>query len=227
VNAALDRAGIDPARVDDVYLGCGNHWNSQSYNLRPADRALHPNCPTRSGGLDAGPQVLVRPQRHRAGRAGIRATRLTWRCGGMESISLTINKRPSQRAQPIVLSRRDPYAYMAMIETAEIVAERYGISREAQDRSPRRASSAPVQAQAEGRFDDEIVPITVTKALFDKEGNETGKGCHLPDEGVRAARRGRRFAGCARVQGRLVSRKASTSRPAMPRSCPMAHRRKW
>ena len=109
--------------------------------------------------------------------------------GGMESISLTLNKHtPAFRNRSEFVKAADPYAYMAMIETAEIVAERYGISREEQDRFAALSQQRASAAQAVGKFDDEIVPITVTKALFDKEGNETGKEeCTLAkDEGVRA-----------------------------------------
>ena len=87
---------------------------------------------------------------------------------------------PKAKSEAQIVLQGDPYAYMAMIETAEIVADRYGISREEQDCVRRAKPAARRQpAQAAGRFDEEIVPITVTKALFDKEGNETGKeGCH-------------------------------------------------
>jgi acetyl-CoA C-acetyltransferase len=77
---------------------------------------------------------------------------------------------------------------MVMIETAELVAERYHVSREDQDRFAARSQQRAGAAQAAGRFNDEIVPITVTKALFDKDGNETGKEqvTLSQDEGVRA-----------------------------------------
>eukprot|EP01042_Synura_sphagnicola_P011328 gene11328-14478_t len=109
--------------------------------------------------------------------------------GGMESISLTLNKHaPAYRNRSEFVRAHDPHAYMAMIETAEIVAERYGISREDQDHFAAQSQQRAAAAQAAGRFDDEIVPITVAKALFDKEGNETGKQdvTIAADEGVRA-----------------------------------------
>ena len=75
-----------------------------------------------------------------------------------------------------------------MIETAEIVADRYGVSREAQDAFAAQSQQRAGAAQAAGRFNDEIVPITVSKALRDKEGNETGRKdvTLTADEGVRA-----------------------------------------
>jgi len=188
VDAALDRAGIDPARVDDVYLGCGNHWNTQSYNL--GRLTVHASkLPNSVAGF-----VMDRKC-----SSGLNAIALAARsivcnevdvavAGGMETISLTIGKnQPTWRNRSQAVIDADPYAYMAMLETAEVVAERYGVGREAQDRFAALSQQRAGAAQAAGRFDDEIVPITVTKALFDKEGNETGKEevTLSRDEGVR------------------------------------------
>jgi len=108
--------------------------------------------------------------------------------GGMESVSLTINKHaPQFRNRSQMVLAQDPHAYMVMIETAEVVAERYGISREDQDRFAATSQQRAGAAQAAGRFADEIVPITVQKALFEKDGTETGKQEVTldRDEGVR------------------------------------------
>lgn len=189
VNAALDRAGIDPARVDDVYLGVGNHWNTQSYNLgrltvhgsrlpdTVAGFTLDRKC---SSGLNA---IALAARGIMCNEIDVAVA------GGMESISLTINKHaPQFRNRSEFIKAADPYAYMVMIETAEIVAERYGVSRKEQDEFAALSQARASAAQEAGRFDDEIVPITVTKALFDKEGNETGKEevTLTRDEGVRA-----------------------------------------
>lgn len=189
VNAALERAGIDPARVDDVYLGVGNHWNTQSYNL--GRLTVHGSVlPDSVGGFTL----------DRKCSSGLNAIALAARgimcnefdvavAGGMESVSLTIGKHaPTYRNRSEFIKAADPYAYMVMIETAEVVAERYGISREDQDAFAALSQQRAAAAQAAGKFDDEIVPITVTKALFDKEGNETGKEQVTldRDEGIRA-----------------------------------------
>ena len=189
VNAAIARAGIDPARVDDVYLGVGNHWGTQSYNL--GRLTVHGSVlPDTTCGITL----------DRKCSSGLNAIALAARAivcdeidvavaGGMESISLTLNKHtPAYRNRAEFINAADPYAYMAMIETAEIVAERYGVSREDQDRFAALSQQRAAAAQAAGKYDDEIVPITVTKALFDKEGNETGKEevTLAADEGVRA-----------------------------------------
>lgn len=188
VNAALARAGIDPARVDDVYLGVGNQWNTQSYNL--GRLSVHASVlPDATGGFTL----------DRKCSSGLNAIALAARgiacdeidvavAGGMESISLTVGKHaPAFRNRSEFVKAHDPHAYMVMIETAEIVAERYGVSREDQDRFAAQSQQRAAAAQGAGAFDDEIAPITVEKALFDKEGNETGKEqvTLTADEGVR------------------------------------------
>lgn len=189
VDAAIHRAGIDPARVDDVYLGVGNHWNTQSYNL--GRLAVHVSVlPDSTAGFTL----------DRKCSSGLNAIALAARsiiandvdvavAGGMESISLTINKHaPAFRNRSEAVKTADPHAYMAMIETAEIVAERYGVSREAQDAFAAESHQRAAAAQARGAFGDEIVPITVAKAMFDKDGREIGKETVTldRDEGVRA-----------------------------------------
>lgn len=189
VNAALDRAGIDPARVDDVYLGVGNHWNTQSYNL--GRLTVHgSNLPDTTAGFTMDRKCSSGLNAIALAARGIMCNEIDVAvAGGMESISLTINKHaPQFRNRSEFIKAADPYAYMAMIETAEIVAERYGVNREEQDRFAALSQQRAAAAQEAGRFDDEIVPITVTKALFDKEGNETGKEqiTLAKDEGIRA-----------------------------------------
>ena len=189
VNAVVERSGIDPARVDDVYLGVGNHWNTQSYNL--GRLSVHGSVlPDTTAGFTM----------DRKCSSGLNAIAFAARsimtdevdvaiAGGMESISLTLNKHaPAYRNRSQFVLSHDPYAYMAMIETAEVVAERYGVDREAQDRFAAQSQQRAAAAQAAGRFDDEIVPITVQKALFDKEGNAAGNQAVTltADEGVRA-----------------------------------------
>jgi acetyl-CoA C-acetyltransferase len=189
VNAALDRAGIDPGRVDDLFLGVGNHWNTQGYNL--GRLTVH---------ASRLPQTVPGFTLDRKCSSGMNAIALAARAimvdeidvavaGGMESISLTVNKHaPQFRNRSTCVLDADPTAYIPMIETAEVVAERYAISREAQDEFSFQSQQRAAAALAAGRFNDEIVPITVQKALFDKEGNETGKETITlaSDEGIRA-----------------------------------------
>lgn len=188
VNAAIERAGIDPMRVDDVYLGVGNQWNTQSYNL--ARLTVQGSVlPDTVGGItfdrkcSSGLNALALAAR------GIIADEIDVAVtGGAESISLTVNKHaPSFRNRSEFVKAAEPHAYMAMIETAELVADRYNVSREAQDAFAATSQQRAGAAQAAGKFADEIVPITVHKALFDKEGNEAGREevTLAHDEGVR------------------------------------------
>ena len=95
----------------------------------------------------------------------------------------------SYRAQSKAVLAAMPTAYIQMIETAEIVSRRYNISREAQDAYSLRSQQRVAAAPAAGLFADEIVPLTTSKLLFDKEGNETGREevTLLQDEGNRAS----------------------------------------
>jgi len=189
VNAAIARAGIDPERVDDVYLGVGNHWNTQSYNLGrlTVQASVLPDTTcgiTMDRKCSSGLNALAFAAR------GIIANEIDVAvAGGMESISLTLNAHaPAFRNRSEFVKAHDPYAYMAMIETAEIVADRYGVSREDQDHFAAQSQQRAAAAQGAGKFDDEIVPITVQKALFDKAGTATGNEAVTvtADEGVRA-----------------------------------------
>lgn len=188
INAALDRAGIDPQRVDDVYLGVGNHWNTQSYNL--GRLSVHGSVlPDTTGGFTLDRKCSSGLNAIALAARGIMCDELDCAvAGGMESISLTINKHaPQFRNRSEFIKQADPTAYMAMIETAEIVAERYGVSREEQDQFAATSQQRAAAARSAGKFDDEIVPVTVLKALFDKEGNETGREeiTLSADEGIR------------------------------------------
>ncbi|MEG2497504.1 acetyl-CoA C-acyltransferase, partial [Brevundimonas sp.] len=190
IDAALERAGVDPARIDDVYLGVGNHWGTQSYNLgRLSVHASRLPDETVSGfTLD------------RKCSSGLNAIALAARgimtdeidaavAGGMESISLTLNKHmPTYRNRSTRVLEHDPHAYMAMIETAELVADRYGVSREDQDHFAAQSQQRAAAAQGLGLFNDEIVPLTTTKTLFAKTGEEIGEEevTLSADEGIRA-----------------------------------------
>lgn len=94
--------------------------------------------------------------------------------GGLESISLTQNKHKNAfRAQSQAVLEAMPTAYIQMIETAEIVAERYGVARSAQDEYSLQSQQRTARAQRDGLFDEEIVPLP-SVGSFDKEGNPAG-----------------------------------------------------
>jgi acetyl-CoA C-acetyltransferase len=188
LNAAATRAGIDPARIDDVFYGAGNQWGTQYYNIgRMA--VLAAGLPIEVPGFSI----------DRKCGSGLTAVALAARsivagdidmalAGGGESISLTMTPGLTQfRGRSEAVLARDPDAYMAMIETAEVVAERYGVTRESQDRFAAASQQRAAAASEAGRLSEEIAPLTTVKVLRDKEGNETGREevTLTADEGIR------------------------------------------
>ncbi|MBY8821686.1 acetyl-CoA C-acyltransferase [Sphingomonas colocasiae] len=187
MNAVVERAGIDPARIDDVFWGVASQWGMQGGN---AGRMA-----VFAGGL---PQSVPAFTLDRKCGSGLTAIALAARsiiagdidvglAGGMESISHSVTKDAPRFANKSVLAA-EPHAYMAMIETAEIVAERYGVTRDAQDAFGAISQQRAAAGLENGAFAEEIAPITVEKALFDKQGNRTGTETVTvtQDEGIRA-----------------------------------------
>ncbi|MFL9840182.1 acetyl-CoA C-acyltransferase [Sphingomonas sp. ST-64] len=186
MNAAVERAGIDPARIDDIFWGVGNQWGTQGGNagrMAVFAAGLPQSVPAFTLDRKCGSGLTALALAARSIIAGDIDVALS---GGMESISLTVNKDAPRFRNESVLAR-EPHANMAMIETAEIVAERYGISRERQDAYGAQSQQRAEAGLANGAFAEEIVPITVEKAIFDKEGNRTGSETVTvtQDEGIR------------------------------------------
>ncbi len=167
---AVKRAGIDGAEVEDVILGCALQQGSTGGNV--ARQAL----------LRAGLPVTVSGQTmDRQCSSGLMAIATAAKQiitdgmqiavgGGVESISLVQNDKINRyRGADPWLVKNIPQIYMTMIETAEIVAERYGVSREAQDEYSLLSQQRTAKAQAEGRYNDEIVPLTSIMQVTDKE----------------------------------------------------------
>lgn len=200
MNAAVERAGIDPARIDDVFWGIGNQWGTQGGNA--GRMAIF------AGGL---PQSVPAFTLDRKCGSGLTAVALAARsiiagdidvalAGGMESISYTVTKDAPRFVNDSVVAK-EPAAYIPMIETAEIVADRYHISREAQDAYAAQSQQRAARGLENGAFVEEIVPITVAKALFDKAGNRTGSETVTiaQDEGIRAGTTAEGLAGLKTV----------------------------
>lgn len=175
VRAVVERAGIDPAEVEDVIIGAAAQQGNQSYNLGRL-------C-AYTGGLPASVPGAAVDRMCASGLVTIAMAansimvgqQKTVIAGGLESISLTQNKhKNTYRAQSQSVLDVAPAAYIPMIETAEIVAQRYGISRAAQDEYSLQSQLRVAAAQRDGLFDDEIVPLTTNKLLFDKEGKVSG-----------------------------------------------------
>lgn len=189
MNAVVARAGIDPDRIDDIFWGTGNQYGPQYYNIGRVS--------VFTAGL---PQSVPAFSLDRKCASGLTAVALAARsimaddadvilAGGAESVSLTGVPgivQPNWRSRDAIAA--EPNVYMAMIETAEIVAERYGVSREAQDRFAAESQRRAANATAVGRLADEIVPLAVEKIVRAKDGTETGRETITltVDEGIRA-----------------------------------------
>jgi acetyl-CoA C-acetyltransferase len=174
VRAAVERAGIDPAMVDDVLMGAAAQQGTQAYNLGRL-------CGV-AGGLPDTAAGMTMDRQCSSGLMTIATAAKSIMCneydvavaGGVESISLVQNKhKNTYRAVSKTVLSMAPKAYIQMIETAEIVAERYSISRDAQDEYAFQSQMRTAAAQEAGAFDDEIVPMASTKAVFNKETRET------------------------------------------------------
>ena len=189
IAAALAKTGIDPSLVEDVVMGAAVQQGTQSFNV------------ARQGALRAGLPVTVPGQTiDRQCSSGLMAVATAAKQilfdsmdvaigGGVESISLVQNEHYNKyRSRDSWLEANVPGTYMPMLRTAELVAERYGISREAQDQMAAASQQRAANAQASGRFDDEIAPIWVTTLKTDKESGEVSETEQLVsrDEGVRA-----------------------------------------
>lgn len=207
MKAAVERSGIDPERIDDVFFGAGNEWGTQGFNLGrmcifAAD--LPHSIPAFTLDRKCGSGLTAIALAARSIMADDMDVALA---GGMESITLT-SRQASRSGPNKSVTDLVPAAYMPMIETAEIVAERYGISREAQDHYGAQSQQRATEGLKNGAFDKEIVPITVEKALYDKEGNQTGTESVTvtQDEGIRPGTTYEALAGLKTVwkDGRVV-----------------------
>ena len=170
IDAAVARAGIDGAEVDDVVMGCGMQQGVQVTIGRNAVLASNLPVTVPAQSIDrqcssgmiaigiAAKQIIVDNQTVTIG-------------GGVESISMV--QTPEFRVAPDMnVVKKHPNAYMQMIDTAEVVAERYGISRERMDEYALLSQQRTHAAQEAGAYTDEIVPLTSTMKVMNKETKE-------------------------------------------------------
>jgi acetyl-CoA C-acetyltransferase len=188
VHAALERAKVEPQEVEDVLMGCATPEGATGGNIA-RQIAIRAGLPVTVSGMtvnrfcSSGLQtVALASQRILAGEGEI------FVAGGVESISLVQNEANKHHAQDEWLHRHKPEIYWPMLQTAEYVARKYNISREVQDRYGVASQLKAAKARAEGRFNDEIVPITTKMKVVDKAtGTETLKEVTASqDEGIRA-----------------------------------------
>ncbi|MBM3385750.1 MAG: acetyl-CoA C-acyltransferase, partial [Betaproteobacteria bacterium] len=176
VHAALQRARVEPQEVEDVIMGCATPEGATGGNIA-RQIALRAGLPVTVSGMtvnrfcSSGLQtVALAAQRILAGEGSI------YVAGGVESISLVQNEANKHHGRDDWLSRHKPEIYWNMLQTAEYVSKKYGIPREAQDRYGVLSQQRAAKSRAEGKFKDEIVPITTKMKVVDKAtGAETMK----------------------------------------------------
>lgn len=188
VQAAVARAGIDPAEVGDVLMGSA--WPEGACGSNIARQiALRAGLPVSAAGATVNrfcasglQSIAMAAQRIVAGEEGI------FVAGGVESISCVQNQINLHMLEEPVLKAQIPAIYWPMLQTAETVARRYGIDRERQDRYGAQSQQRAAAAAAAGRFDAEIVPITVRMGVADPATRQllTREVTLAADEGIRA-----------------------------------------
>ena len=186
VKHAIARAGIDAAEVEDVIMGCANPEGATGANIA-RQIALMADCPIRVSGLtvnrfcSSGLQTIaLAAQRVIAGEGDI------YVAGGVESISCVQQEMNQHMLADINLMKKKPEIYWNMLQTAEQVAKRYNISRERMDAYGAESQQRACAAQAAGKFNDEIAPITVQAGVIDKVmGMMTKQVTVSADEGLR------------------------------------------
>ena len=188
VQQAIQRAKLDPADVDDVVIGCAFPEGATGWNIA-RQIALRAGCPVSVPGAtvnrfcSSGLQTIaIAAQRVIANEGDV------FVAGGVESISCVQNEANRHMLHDVWLNEHKPEIYWAMLQTAENVAKRYGISRERQDEYGAQSQQRAAAAAAAGKFDDEIVPMTVTMGVADKETSRifTRETTIRADEGIRA-----------------------------------------
>ena len=186
VKHAIQRAGIDAAEVDDVIMGCANPEGATGMNIA-RQIALMADCPITTSGMtvnrfcSSGLQTIaLAAQRIIAGEADV------FVAGGVESISCVQQEMNLHMIQDPNLVAKKPEIYWSMLQTAEQVAKRYNIGRDAMDEYGAASQQKACAAQAAGKFDDEIAPITVTAGVADPVmGLRTKEVTVSKDEGTR------------------------------------------
>jgi acetyl-CoA C-acetyltransferase len=188
VHAALERARVDADEVEDVIIGCANPEGATGWNIA-RQIAIRAGCPVTVPGMtvnrfcSSGLQTIaLAAQRIMAGEGEV------YVAGGVESISMVQNEMNKHHFQDEWLHRHKPETYWPMLQTAEYVARRYEIPREKQDEYGAQSQQKAAKARAEGKFKDEIVPITTKMKVVDKNtGHETIREVTASeDEGIRA-----------------------------------------
>ncbi|HEX8612813.1 MAG TPA: acetyl-CoA C-acyltransferase [Telluria sp.] len=188
LQAAIARAGIEPGEVEDVIIGCANPEGATGANIA-RQIALRGGCPVSTAGMtvnrfcSSGLQTIaLAAQRIIAGEGDIYAA------GGVESISCVQQEMNQHMLADPWLKEHKPEIYWPMLQTAETVAKRYNIGRDRQDEYGVQSQQRAANAQAAGLFNAEIVPMTTTMGVADKDSGMlvTREVTIGADEGIRA-----------------------------------------
>lgn len=176
IKAAVERSGVDANELDDCLMGAALQQGTQTMNFGRI-AAIASGLPASVSGATIDRQCSSGLMSIATGAKQIAmdgAPMLV--AGGCESISLVQNEHMNMHrlADPNALAN-SPNIYMGMLDTAEVVAKRYGVSREAQDEYALQSQQRTAAAQEAGKFDDEIVPVTATKLVMNKETGETSE----------------------------------------------------
>jgi len=173
VRAAVARSGVDPALIEDMILGCGYPEGTTGLNI------------ARQTVFRAGlPETMAGTTVNRFCSSGLQAIAMAagrivaegvpaMIAGGVESISQIRTREDGNSGRDPWLVENKPSLFLTMIDTADIVAARYGVSRDAQDEFSAASQRKTDEAQRAGRYRDEIVPCSTTMAVQDKTTNET------------------------------------------------------
>ena len=173
IEHAVRRAGIEPGEVEDVILGCGLPEGATGKNIARL-AAVRAGLPVSTAATtvnrfcSSGLQAIAMA----ANRVVLDGVPVAV-AGGLESISLVQNNLNQHHSDEEWLMRHKPELWMSMLDTAEVVAERYGVGREAQDAYALTSQERTAAAQEAGLFDDEIVPLATVKLVTDKETGES------------------------------------------------------
>ncbi len=190
LKAAVERAKIDAKEVEDVVMGCAMQQGSTGTNTA-RQSLLRAGFPTSVAGQTVDRQCASGLMAVAIAAKQIIVDNMQVAIGaGVESISLVQNDHANKfRTRDPWLVENMPTTYVTMLETAEVVAKRYGISREAQDEYALHSQQRTAKGQADGLFDDEIIPVETTMLVTDKATGETSEKeiTITKDEGNRAS----------------------------------------
>jgi acetyl-CoA C-acetyltransferase len=188
LKAAIERAGIEAGEVEDVIMGCATPEGATGSNIA-RQIAIRGGCPVTTAGMtinrfcSSGLQTIATAaQRVIVGEGDIYAA------GGVESISCVQQEANTHMIVEVWLKQHKPEIYWPMLQTAETVAKRYNIPKERQDEYGVQSQQRAAAAQAAGKFNDEIVPMTTIMGVADKASGAliTREVTVSADEGIRA-----------------------------------------